>query len=94
MEQGQDASETTECRQCSDEERRFPRSSGSSECLEPFDNESMFRFFLGSSSDERQLPCCTEDDTKQDVATTTEETNADLSESCRQCSDEEGRAGR
>ena len=64
------------------------------ECLEPFDNESMFRFFLGSSSDERQLPCCTEDDTKQDVATTTEETTADVSESCRQCSDEEARAGR
>ena len=64
-----------------------------SEYLEPFDNEFMLRFFFGSSSDERQLPCCTED-TKQDVATTTQETTADLSESCRQCSDEEARAGR
>ena len=63
------------------------------ECLEPFDNVFMIRFFFGSSSDERQLPCCTED-TKQDVATTTEETTEDLSESCRQCSDEEARAGR
>ena len=62
------------------------------EYLEPFDNEFMLRFFFGSSSDERP-PCCTED-TKQDVATTTQETTADLSESCRQCSDEEAMAGR
>merc|ERR1711936_950548 len=68
--------------------------SETTECRQCSDEERRFpRFFFGSSSDERQVPCCTED-TKQDVATTTEETTADVSESCRQCSDEEARAGR
>jgi len=66
-----------------------------SECRPCTDEERRFpRFFFGNSAeDERQLPCCTE--AEDEEATTTEETEeTELSDNCRQCSEEEAGAGR
>ena len=51
------------------------------------------RFFFGLQESDRQLPCCTEaEESSEEEAATTEETTEEVSDGCRQCSDEE--AGR
>ena len=51
------------------------------------------RFFFGSSNDERQLPCCSEE-SDADGETNGDETAEELSETCRQCSGDDTGAGR
>ena len=89
--------DTSECRPCTDEERRFPRSTKS--CLTLDRNiPSTTRFFFGNSAeDERQLPCCTDAEGSEDEegsATTEETEDTEVSDNCRQCSEEEAGAGR
>ena len=90
VELSEEASETDECRQCTDEERRFPRLTSRLALLTSL---TINRFFFGLQESDRQLPCCTEaEESSEEEATTTEETTAEVSDGCRQCSDEE--AGR
>ena len=91
VELSEEASETDECRQCTDEERRFPRLATSRPAL--LTSLTINRFFFGLQESDRQLPCCTEaEESSEEEATTTGETTEEVSDGCRQCSDEE--AGR